>query len=244
MELCFTLSIMKTLSSINNSLKVFTDTYSYLKKSEDTNLDINDLKTEWAKQILKRLHVNFDVIGKVSEQSKTLFLGNHISYLDIPLLMATAKNISFVAKHELNAWPVFGKAARKVDTVFVKREDADSRKSARRSVCEALQNGKRVTIFPSGTTCMHENKVWRKGAFEIAKELNIWVQPFRITYSPLRAAAYIDQDFFPTHLYNLSCFEKIHALIEFHKPVKIDNPSASCNEWQSWSRGLISGIDN
>ena len=235
---------MKTLSSINNSFKVFTDTYSYLKKSEDKTLDMSDLKTQWAIQILNRLHVEFEIIGKISEKPATLFLGNHISYLDIPLLMATAKNISFVAKHELNAWPVFGKAARKVDTVFVKRENGDSRKSARLSINEALQKGKRVAIFPSGTTCMHENKVWRKGAFEIAHELNIWVQPFRISYTPLRAAAYIDQDFFPIHLYNLSGFEQIQAKIEFHKPVKIENPIQSCEEWQSWSRGLINGIDN
>lgn len=195
---------------------------------------------------LKKLNVELEVVGKITDDYSVIFVGNHISYLDIPLLMARAKNISFVAKQELKSWPVFGEAAKKIDTVFVKRDSADSRKSARQSVQEAVSQGKRVVIFPSGTTCMYEDKPWKKGAFHIAHDTNSLIQPFRISYAPMRLVAYIDKDFFPLHLYNLCRSNKAHgktvkAKIEFHEPIKVTNPGWDCLHWHCWSKGMIKG---
>ncbi|MGE0634369.1 MAG: 1-acyl-sn-glycerol-3-phosphate acyltransferase, partial [Pseudobdellovibrionaceae bacterium] len=130
-------------------------------------------------------------------------------------------------------------AARKTDTVFVKRECGNSRKMAREAVHEALERGQRIAIFPSGTTSISESKVWRKGAFEIAYEKEILVQPFRISYSPLREVAYIDDDFFPTHLGRLFRLKRIQAKIEFHPPVKITDPIKECLAWSNWAREAL-----
>jgi 1-acyl-sn-glycerol-3-phosphate acyltransferase len=48
-------------------------------------------------------------------------VGNHLSYLDIPLLMQSSPNISFVAKEEVGRWPVIGAGAHALNTIFVKR---------------------------------------------------------------------------------------------------------------------------
>ena len=230
---------MISIHAANNALKVFTDTYQYLEKSKSENERIEDLKMAWAKQILRRLGVELHIIGRPTYDSSVLFLGNHISYIDIPLLMSTTPDISFVAKEELSKWPVFGAAARRIETVFVKREQGSSRKSARLALARALEAEARVVVFPSGTTSLTECKPWRWGAFQVAHEANSYVQPFRISYSPLRTAAYIDQDFFPLHLYNLSRQQKIQATIEFHEPVKIIDPTADCQQWQNWSKEKI-----
>ncbi len=230
---------MKAVTSLTHSVSIFAKTYQYLQKSKEPNASIEELKLQWAQEILSRLRVNLEISGTISDQQSLLFLGNHISYLDIPLLMSTVRGLSFVAKEEITAWPIIGPAAKKVDTVFVKRESGSSRKLARKSIQEALEKGQRVALFPSGTTCLFENKSWRRGAFEIAHEHDLLLQPFRLSYSPLRAAAYIDDDFLPLHLYNLFSHERIHAKIEFHEPVKIKDPVSDCEYWQNWTREFI-----
>lgn len=234
---------MKLLSSIAKSTDIFVETYKYLQKSERFPQNIIDLKFQWANSILDKLKVDLNIFGTPTEDSSVLFIGNHISYLDIPLLMASVRNVSFVAKQELNYWPIFGEAARRVDTVFVNRKNPSSRSKARTNIQKSLESGYRVALFPSGTTCMQESKLWRKGAFEIAQAMNIWVQPFRITYNPLRTVAYIDRDFFPVHLCNLFSVNKIAAQIEFHDPVKIKNPEVDSRHWQDWSKKLTKGFN-
>ena len=44
---------------------------------------------------------------------------------------------------------------------------------------------------------------------------NIMIQPFRISYSPIRPAASIGKDFFPVHLYQLAGLQKIQTEVEF-----------------------------
>jgi 1-acyl-sn-glycerol-3-phosphate acyltransferase len=234
---------MNAISSLSKSLGLVTETYQYLQQSHQANASISALKSEWAQRTLDRLRIDLIVKGTPSSQKPLLFVGNHISYVDIPLLMSAAENLSFVAKQELSLWPVFGAAAKRIDTVFVQRENGVSRKNARTAVSEALQASRRIVLFPSGTTCMHESKQWRKGAFEIASENQCKIQPFRISYRPLRAVAYIDNDFFPWHLYRLFRFERIQATIEFHEPVSITHPYNDCLYWHYWSQGLVSELD-
>ena len=230
---------MKTVHSLNLTIGVFSETYRHLRRAKLPDADIPQIKAEWVDQILSTLKVDIQIQGVPSEDKSFLFVGNHISYLDIPLLMKCLPNISFVAKQEISAWPIFGEAAKHMQTVFVRRQNSQSRRSARLAVQEALAEGKRVVIFPSGTTCVDEKKPWRHGAFEIAQAADVWVQPFRITYNPLRAVAYIDQDFFPFHLYNLIGGQKIEAGIEFHKPVKISDTVMDSLYWQYWAQGII-----
>jgi 1-acyl-sn-glycerol-3-phosphate acyltransferase len=227
---------MEAINAVLNSISVFTETYNYLRLSKDTDANLESLKFKWAHEIMKRLNVELKTEGEIGQHSPMLLVGNHISYLDIPILTSTVKSISFVAKQELASWPVFGSAAQKIDTVFVKRENMDSRNLARESIKQALLKGKRVVIFPSGTTCMLENTSWKKGAFEIAKELNVPIQPFRINYFPLRSVAYIDKDFFPVHLYNLAGLKKISANLEFHSPVFVREAILECEYWRKWSQ--------
>jgi lyso-ornithine lipid O-acyltransferase len=205
-------------------------------KSYSPQFSIEDLQKDWAQKTLAKFNVSLQVTGEVSHQRPLIFVGNHISYFDIVLLMYAVPGISFVAKKELASWPLFGHAARKTNTIFVKREKSESRKEARRSILQALENQQRVVVFPSGTTSLDENKIWRRGIFEIAQEASVQIQPFRISYAPLRELAYIDDDFFPTHLIRLMRLKKIEAKIDFHEPVSVLNPENDSEAWRHWSK--------
>ncbi len=227
---------MVKLESIKTSVQVFTNTYSALLSARKAQTPINQVKAQWASQMLELLKVDLKVIGTMSELKPLLLVGNHISYLDIAILMKSNPGFSFVAKSEVGAWPIFGKAAHAAETIFVKRGNGKSRAAARQAIGAALQSHRRVVVFPSGTTCLNEAKPWKKGAFEIAKEYKVRLQPFRISYLPLRPTAYIDNDFFPVHLYRLASFPRIHAQIEFHPPIYVTDPMADCAFWSEWAQ--------
>lgn len=230
---------MNTMTAVYNTWSIFYQTHVHLAQAKKNPTLTRELKKVWAAKILKIVNVDLEVIGTPAKSSSILFLGNHISYLDIPLLMASCDDVAFVAKSEVRSWPIIGKAAHLIGTVFVKREQKKSRHHAKLQIGDLLKNKKRIVMFPSGTTCISESKPWRTGAFEIAMQTETMIQPFRIVYSPLRQAAYIDDDNFLRHLFNLFKYKHIKAMIEFHHPVYITEIATDCTYWQQWSKGLI-----
>lgn len=189
----------------------------------------------WGKEMMRILNVRVKVTGHPSVEPM-LFVGNHMSYLDIPLIMSQTPAV-FVAKKELAKWPIFGRAIRSAGGVFVDRDSAHSRKGVAEAIAPAIQKGRQIAVFASGTTTLEEQKPWRWGAFVISKRYGIPIQPFRLNYHPRREAAYIDADFFPSHLWNLAGIPSIEAEIEFHPPVtSIGDPQAEAKKWWAWAR--------
>jgi len=190
--------------------------------------------SSWGQTLLDILNVHVNVIGKPAEQPQ-IMVGNHVSYLDIPLLMSRTPTV-FIAKRELAKWPVFGPGMAAAGTVFVDRSSAHSRRGVLDAIGPAVTKDKKcITIFPSGTTTLREETAWRWGVFLIAKRQNIPVQPFRISYRPLRAIAYIDDDTFFPHLWRLLGQERLEAEIEFHDPVEIKDPETDAAQWNRWA---------
>ncbi len=90
-------------SALLNSVDIFSETYRYLRESRQSYSDIEVLKAKWASSILSRLNVETKITGESTKNKSVILVGNHISYLDIPLLLKTAPQISFVAKKELSS---------------------------------------------------------------------------------------------------------------------------------------------
>jgi 1-acyl-sn-glycerol-3-phosphate acyltransferase len=227
--------------AMTTCLSFVSRTAGYLRRSRRPEASIPRLQKAWSQETLERFKIDLTLKGRVTDDAPILFLGNHISYLDIPILINSIDDVSFVAKKELAAWPVFGRAARAMNTIFVERACGRSRQLARQSIINGLKENRRIVLFPSGTTCLTESKSWRQGAFEIAAETGARVQPFRLTYSPLRRSAFIDDDLFALHIYNLAKLPKISATLELHEPVTITDPRRDCLYWHSWAQEIVSG---
>ena len=166
-------------------------------------------------------------------------MGNHISYLDIPLLFLAAP-VTFVAKSELGKWPILGECMRLVNILFVERDKSSSRSQTALAVSKAIkEEDKSIALFPSGTTTLSEEKPWRWGAFRIAKEANVSVQPFRLRYTPLRETAYIDDDVFLFHFWRLLGKGKITAEIEFGEPFRVTDVAEDLKRVQNWTQELL-----
>ena len=70
--------------------------------------------------IMRVLGFRVRVHGAIASPSPVLFVANHASYLDIPVLSALIP-AAFVAKAEVAGWPLIGFLAKMQNTVFVER---------------------------------------------------------------------------------------------------------------------------
>ncbi|GLH72370.1 hypothetical protein GETHLI_08720 [Geothrix limicola] len=197
------------------------------------------LLSAWAKDVLPLLNVDVQRVGSIEPlRSPALFVGNHLSYLDIPVLLSQVP-VVFLGKAEIARWPLFGAAGRRAGMVFVKRESDGSRRQAVRAISDCLEaRGMSLGLFPSGTTSLEEGRPWRPGAFKIAKEGGFLVQPFRLAYDPPRLAAFVGKDTLLPHLYRLLKAGPIRATLEFGEPRRVTDPLASAETCWHWSRAI------
>jgi lyso-ornithine lipid O-acyltransferase len=82
---------------------------------------------------------------------KALYIANHVSWMDI-LVLAGKSGTAFVAKADMESWPVLGWLATQNNTVYVKREDPRDVKNQANDLQKALLSAQPVTLFPEGTT--------------------------------------------------------------------------------------------
>lgn len=232
------------ISKIVRLANIFRNTLGcyYTSRRQPELLHTN--KQEWAAEVLSKLNVQLTPLTKsYTHTPGTLWLGNHVSYLDIPLLLNYFPHLSFVAKTEVRRWPVIGSGARHIGVIFVDRGNKADRSQAREHIKKHLASGHDLVIFPSGTTRLKETEDWRLGAFEIAHQLGCWVQGFCINYHPLRPAAYIDDDILLPHMFNLMGRKKpIQASLALKKPFRVSHPAQASQALREWCLKTAKGL--
>lgn len=80
-----------------------------------------------------------------------LFVANHISWLDITVLHSQ-RWMCFVAKAEIERWPVIGPMAKRVGTIYHHRGDNSSLHGVMHQMLTRLQEGDAIGVFPEGRT--------------------------------------------------------------------------------------------
>ncbi|MBK8184609.1 MAG: 1-acyl-sn-glycerol-3-phosphate acyltransferase [Candidatus Competibacteraceae bacterium] len=86
----------------------------------------------------------------------TLFVANHISWLDIFCIAAVCPT-HFLAKRDVAAWPLFGWLCRRAGTAFIQRGRSDGATEAIEQLVWRLRRGERVLVFPEGTSTIGES---------------------------------------------------------------------------------------
>jgi 1-acyl-sn-glycerol-3-phosphate acyltransferase len=112
-----------------------------------------------------------------------IFLSNHVSNLDPPILLPAIPGMcSVFLKKSLMKMPFVGVAMRMAKYVPVSR--GHSRAEAEQSVAiaaDALRSGMHIFIFPEGTRSLDDNLLpFKKGAFFLAAETNAPMVPIII----------------------------------------------------------------
>lgn len=125
-----------------------------------------------------------------------LVAANHISWIDIAVLHGFAA-MGFVAKAEIDTWPLLGLLARSGGTVFHQRGNHDSANGVATLMTERLRENRKVAIFPEGGILPGDGvKYFHARLFAAAIEAQTQVQPVMLRY--LRdGARYDDITFLP-----------------------------------------------
>ena len=107
----------------------------------------------WAAGLLSILEIRLHCYGSLpaAEVTRALFAANHVSWLDVCVLMAACPT-RFVAKAEISKWPVLGLLSRNAGTLFIERAKRSDTLRINQQISEVLEQGERVTVFPEGTT--------------------------------------------------------------------------------------------
>ncbi|WP_296934059.1 1-acyl-sn-glycerol-3-phosphate acyltransferase [uncultured Marinobacter sp.] len=151
-----------------------------------------------------------------------LFVSNHISWSDIPILGSLAP-IRFLSKAEVGQWPAIGWLARQAGTLFIRRGGGQARR-VRNQIVENLQAGENVLVYPEGTTSAGLTVLPFHGLLlKAAPESRTPVQPVTIAYRrngrPDYLAPFIGDDEFHCHLLRMLREPSARVDVVFHAPV-------------------------
>ena len=105
----------------------------------------------WSVRMLRCLGVEVRVSGS-AHPGAVLMVANHVSWLDIPALHASAPQARFVSKAAIAHWPLLGRLTRAGGTLFIERERKRDAMRVVHEIADALRQGDAVAVFPEGTT--------------------------------------------------------------------------------------------
>lgn len=156
-----------------------------------------------ARALLGALGVRHAATGPLPAR-RALVVANHVSWLDVVVLTAhlPAAHLPTVllAKHEVRSWPLIGRLAAAVGTVFIDRTRPRSLPLTVGAVSGVLRDGGLVAAFPEGTTtCGRAGVRLRPALFQAALGAGAAVTPVRIGFAlpdgtPTTVAAYVGDD--------------------------------------------------
>jgi 1-acyl-sn-glycerol-3-phosphate acyltransferase len=139
-----------------------------------------------------------------------LIVSNHRSGLDIPVLGSRFDG-AFLSRADLSGWPLVGPAARRIGTLFVDRQDKNSRAGAVKAMRRALKRGEGVLVFPEGTTYPGDDvRPFHAGAFVAAKDLAVQVLPVGLAYES--SAQYVEKSF-GAHLAKVAALPSVRCAL-------------------------------
>jgi 1-acyl-sn-glycerol-3-phosphate acyltransferase len=135
--------------------------------------------------------VTVEGLENIPKDQSVLFVSNHQSNFDIPLLLGYLnKPIGFIAKIELTKLPIVPDWMEQMHCIFMDRSDRRQSLKAIKDGVEKLQNGHSLVIFPEGTRSKNSQVgEFKSGSLHLATKSGVPVIPVRIegTYNILEA---------------------------------------------------------
>lgn len=104
----------------------------------------------WARAVGRLIRLQVEVQGP-PPRPPFILVANHLGYVDV-VMLATQLRAVFVARADVNGWPVIGHICRAVNTLFIDRGIKRDIPRVMRRMEEILASGVGVVIFPEGTS--------------------------------------------------------------------------------------------
>lgn len=176
----------------------------------------NWIVSHWSRSLLRILNIEVIRQGNLPDHDavNTMFVGNHISWIDIHAINSV-RAVRFIAKSDLRNWPIFGWLAKKCNTLFIEREQKKDAVRIIEEATESLKRGDCLCFFPEGTTTEGSELLPFKGSLmqaPINARSTIW--PFAIYYPNSDGSANKDMAFCG----ETTLFESIWKIVSLNNP--------------------------
>ena len=198
----------------------------------------------WSLALLKKLAIELRVIGVPPRGGPLLLAANHISWLDIVVMLA-ARPCRFVSKADVRHWPLIGMLASGGGTLFIERE---SRRDALRVVhhmAERLSAADVLAIFPEGTTSNGVDLLpFHANLFQAAIAAGAPVLPVALRFADAASGArslapcYIDADTLLGSVWRTLTAAPLCAVLTFGEP-----QSAQGRERRAWAADVRAAVN-
>jgi len=189
--------------------------------------------------LCRALPVQVRISGQAPQQPM-LWVSNHVSWLDIPLLGRLAP-LAFLAKSEVRQWPLLGWLASKAGTLFIRRGGNETA-VINRQLSAHLQQQQHLLLFPEGSTTDGSYlRTFHPRLLASAIDSGAPIQPVAIRYrrngQACRLSPFVDDDELLSHLVRLLASATVEVDIQLLEPLCSEN--ASRDELARRSRELI-----
>ncbi|MFC8448696.1 lysophospholipid acyltransferase family protein [Kitasatospora sp. NPDC057223] len=182
----------------------------HMGQGQERGMPADRLISGWSRLLVAALGVRIRAAGPSRAASAVtgrdhgrdlgaLLVANHVSWLDV-LLIEAVRPGRMLAKTEVRGWPLFGRLAAGIGTIFIERDRLRALPRTVEQITAALRRGEHVVVFPEGSTwCGRGGGRFRPAAFQAALEAGAPVQPVAIRYrlaggEPTTAPAFVGED--------------------------------------------------
>ncbi|MGB9701703.1 MAG: lysophospholipid acyltransferase family protein [Candidatus Kapaibacteriota bacterium] len=139
---------------------------------------------QFGNSILKIAKIKPNIIGieNVDLNENYVFVANHTSLFDIPILQAKIPvNFRMIYKKELEKIPFFGLVLKKSPYISIIREESKNAMESINQAIESIKTGTSVVIFPEGTRSKDgQLQEFKRGAFLLAARAGKPIIPITI----------------------------------------------------------------
>ena len=130
------------------------------------------------------IRIEISGLGNIPAGRSCIFMSNHVSNLDPPVLIPLLPGRSSVLlKKELMNIPILGRAMRMAKFVPVERGSRrDAAKASVEAAADALRSGLHILVYPEGTRSLDGRlATFKKGPFFLAEETHAPIIPIALS---------------------------------------------------------------
>jgi len=177
----------------------------------------------WSRKMLAVLGIALEHDG-APMPARSLFVVNHISWLDIMAIHAVVPQARFVSKADVKAWPLIARLVDSAGTIYLERERKRDALRVVHAVAAALGAGEVVAIFPEGTTSSgHGLLPFHANLLQAAIATSTPVQPVALRFSETshpvsQAVEFVGATSLLQSLWRTSCGDGVRARLAFLPP--------------------------
>lgn len=188
----------------------------------------------WHIMVCRAFGIRVEVTGCPIRDRQVLYVGNHLSYLDISAISSVLP-VSFVAKDDVARWPLFGLLARLQRTAFISRDRGRAASESDALRARLFQGGS-LAVFPEGTSSDGTAVLpFKSSLFELVcgeGAVPVTVQPFTISLAEIDGrvpAGQAERDIYAwygamtlaPHFLAFAKCSGVKVRLHFHPPVAI-----------------------